>query len=196
MKKFFKLFITLLMFFTITACTNINNNSNNSNSTTSSSSSESIESSNSSSSSSSSNSSSSNSSSSSSSEEILDYAEYTFENETYRIYEDGRYTRKYEVAIYIHVYHKLPSNYYTKRESKPKRTVENKVAIGGDRFGNKEGHLPHNRTYTEVDIVEIYQYNSYNLSNKRGVNRIVYSNQFEIYFTSNHYKSFDRIYFN
>src|SRR5690625_3988095 len=65
--------------------------------------------------------------------------------------EDGYYTGKEEVALYIHTYAELPANYLTKEEAydlgwEPNegnlREVTDQKSIGGDRFGNREGNLP------------------------------------------------------
>ena len=76
--------------------------------------------------------------------------------------EDGWYSSKEEVALYIHLYGHLPGNYITKREAQELGWTGGNVeqyagegaAIGGSRFGNYEGLLPEaeGRTYTECDI--------------------------------------------
>ena len=104
------------------------------------------------------------------------------------IFEDGVYTSKDEVALYIVTFHKLPSNYMTKAEAngniKGLWTADNKASIGGDVFGNWEGLLPNanGRTFTELDI------DYYGVS--RGSKRIVYSSDFRIFYTDDHYDSF------
>ncbi|MDQ9822344.1 ribonuclease domain-containing protein, partial [Acinetobacter sp. 163] len=73
------------------------------------------------------------------------------------------YTSKDEVAVYIHTYGKLPSNYITKKEAKALGWVSKEgnldevapgKSIGGDKFGNYEGMLPKEdgRQYYECDI--------------------------------------------
>ena len=111
--------------------------------------------------------------------------------------EEGRaYTGKAEVALYIHTFHKLPGNFITKREAerlgwKHKGTL-NEVApgksIGGDRYGNYEGLLPQKsgRSWKECDI-------DYKTGN-RNAKRLVYSNDGLIYYTDDHYKSFEKLY--
>lgn len=104
------------------------------------------------------------------------------------ITEDGLYTSKDEVALYIATYHKLPSNYMTKAEANGDiRNIwnsTNKASIGGDVFGNREGLLPSEvgRTFTELDI----DYNG----GSRGAKRIVFSSDFRIFYTDDHYDSF------
>ncbi len=111
--------------------------------------------------------------------------------------EDGWYTSKEEVALYIHLYGELPSNYVTKSEAEDagwsggnvERYTGEGTAIGGSRFGNREGLLPkaQGRTYTECDIDTPG-------SNSRGAKRIVFSNDGLIYYTDDHYESFELLY--
>ena len=110
--------------------------------------------------------------------------------------EDGRYFDKENVALYIHTYGKLPYNFITKDEARDLGwdggSVEKYApgyAIGGDRFGNYEGLLPKKkgRTYTECDI-DTDGYHS------RGSRRIVFSNDGLIYYTHDHYESFELLY--
>ena len=63
------------------------------------------------------------------------------------------------------------------------------AAIGGSRFGNYEGLLPKapGRTWTECDI------NTQGKSS-RGAERIVFSNDGLIYYTADHYESFELLY--
>ena len=63
------------------------------------------------------------------------------------------------------------------------------AAIGGNRFGNREGLLPDapGRTWTECDI-------NTNGASGRGAERIVFSNDGLIYYTSDHYESFEVLY--
>lgn len=111
--------------------------------------------------------------------------------------EDGTYTSKEEVALYIHTYGKLPSNFVTKKEAQAagwdnKKGNLQKVipgaSIGGDRFGNYEGLLPEKkgRKYYECDINYEGGY--------RGAERIIYSNDGLIFYTEDHYESFEALY--
>ena len=63
------------------------------------------------------------------------------------------------------------------------------ASIGGDRFGNYEGLLPETegRRYTECDIDTMGR-------SSRGAKRIVFSNDGLIYYTGDHYKSFELLY--
>lgn len=110
--------------------------------------------------------------------------------------EDGSYFDKENVALYIHTYGKLPDNFITKDEARDLGWEGGSVekyapgkAIGGDRFGNYEGLLPKKkgRTYTECDI-DTDGYHS------RGSRRIVFSNDGLIYYTHDHYESFELLY--
>lgn len=109
--------------------------------------------------------------------------------------ENGSYTTKEDVALYIYTYHKLPSNFITKKEAQalgwPGGSLEPYApgkCIGGDRFGNYEGLLPTNHKYTECDIDTLG-------AKSRGAKRIVFSNDFSlIYYTDDHYESFTLLY--
>lgn len=61
--------------------------------------------------------------------------------------------------------------------------------IGGSRFGNYEGLLPEadGRTWTECDINTLG-------ADSRGAERIVFSNDGLIYYTGDHYKTFELLY--
>ena len=112
------------------------------------------------------------------------------------IAEDGSYTSKDEVALYIHTYGHLPENYITKDEAydlgwKSEGTLDDVapgMSIGGDYYGNYEGVLPDEpgREYHECDI-------DYESGNRNG-KRIVYSNDGNIYYTEDHYNSFEHLY--
>lgn len=110
--------------------------------------------------------------------------------------EDGVYTTKEDVALYLHVYGHLPSNFITKNEARDLgwsggslEPYAPGMCIGGDRFGNYEGLLPEakGRSYTECDIDTLGQ-------KSRGAKRIVFSNDGLIYYTDDHYESFELLY--
>ena len=102
--------------------------------------------------------------------------------------EDGYYISRDEVALFIYLYNRLPDNYMTKSEAgshiSNHWTSTNLASIGGDRFYNREGNLPEKsgRFYIEVDI-------NYS-GGSRNAERIVYSNDGFIFYTSDHYDSF------
>ncbi len=110
--------------------------------------------------------------------------------------EDGTYTSKDDVALYIYTYDKLPDNYITKKEAKALGWTGGGLddyaygcCLGGDYFGNYEGLLPEKsgRKYYECDIDTLHK-------KKRGSKRIIYSNDGLIYYTEDHYKSYELLY--
>ena len=109
---------------------------------------------------------------------------------------DGAYTTKEDVALYIYTYGELPSNFMTKKEAKalgwPGGGLDDYaygMCIGGDRFGNYEEQLPDadGRKWTECDIDTLH-------AKSRGAKRIVFSNDGLIYYTNDHYESFELLY--
>ena len=110
--------------------------------------------------------------------------------------EDGTYSSRDDVALYIHTYGHLPGNFITKMEARELGwsggSVEDYApgkCIGGDHFGNYEGLLPEKsgRSYTECDIDTLG-------SSGRGAKRIIFSNDGLIYYTDDHYASFTLLY--
>ena len=108
--------------------------------------------------------------------------------------EDGTYTTKADVALYIHTYGKLPSNFMTKKQAKKLGwsggSLEDfapGMCIGGDYFGNYEGLLPEDKEYHECDIDTLGK-------KSRGAKRIIYSDDGYIYYTEDHYESFEQLY--
>ncbi len=108
----------------------------------------------------------------------------------------GEYYSKDEVAAYIHLYGKLPSNYITKKEARALGWTGGSLekyapgkCIGGDRYGNYEGVLPDEGDikYYECDIDTLGK-------KKRGKKRIVYSDDGSIYYTEDHYNTFTQLY--
>ena len=115
------------------------------------------------------------------------------------VQESGEYTTRDSVAAYLCKFDKLPTNYVTQNEGKslyesrkgktfdkwnfnPWTTIG--VMIGGDKFGNSEGLLPKG-TYHEADV-------DYSAKN-RGTKRLVYQSDCVIYYTADHYESFDKL---
>ena len=84
----------------------------------------------------------------------------------------------------------------TKKEARKKgwesgalnRTVKG-MCIGGDTYSNYEGLLPkvRGRKYYECDIDTLY-------AKSRGAKRIVWSSDWNIYYTEDHYDSFTLLY--
>ena len=110
--------------------------------------------------------------------------------------EDGSYTTKEEVALYIHQYGHLPSNFITKFYAESLGWKGGSLepyapgkCIGGTYFGNYEGRLPEKpgRTYTECDIGTLGK-------KSRGAKRIIFSNDGLIYYTDDHYETFELLY--
>ena len=106
----------------------------------------------------------------------------------------GSYTTKEDVALYIHLYGELPLNFMTKKQARDLgweggslEPVAPGMCIGGDFFGNYEGLLPEDREYTECDIDTLGK-------DSRGAKRIVFSDDGLIYYTEDHYESFELLY--
>ncbi|WP_407415607.1 ribonuclease domain-containing protein [Methanobrevibacter sp.] len=118
----------------------------------------------------------------------------SFAQKNVKVVEDGQYCTVDEVAAYIKEFHKLPSNYITKSEAKalgwnggPLKNYAPGKSIGGDVFTNREKSLPKTSAkYIECDI------NANGTS--RGPERIIYNSEtFQVYYTSDHYKTFKEV---
>ena len=118
-------------------------------------------------------------------------------NESPSIDENGEYTDKESVALYIHTYGHLPSNFISKTKARKagwKNTEGNLwdvlpgMSIGGSEYHNDDGALPdkRGRRWTECDIGYDGGY--------RGAERLVFSNDGLIYYTPDHYNTFERLY--
>ena len=130
------------------------------------------------------------------------YAENNLSSSTYQppnitVEKNGHYTDKDHVALYIHLYGKVPSNYITKTKARKTGWVQEEgnldevlpgMSIGGGGFYNDDHMMPDapDRTWYECDID--YQ------GGFRNAKRIVYSNDGLIYYTNDHYKTFERLY--
>ena len=110
--------------------------------------------------------------------------------------EYGSYTTKDDVALYLHIYGHLPPNFITKKEAEMAGwnggsldRVLPGMCIGGDYFGNYEGQLPRakGRKWAECDINTLGK-------RSRGAERIIFSNDGLIYYTPDHYESFELLY--
>ena len=113
------------------------------------------------------------------------------------VVEEGHYNTPEEVAEYLHFYGHLPDNYLTKQEARELGWESNEgnlhevapgMSIGGDTFGNREGLLPKakGRKYYECDVNYEGGY--------RNAERLVYSNDGLIFYTNDHYESFEQLY--
>ena len=111
--------------------------------------------------------------------------------------EDGSYISPDDVAEYLYFYGHLPDNFITKNEARNLGwdsqagnldEVAPGMSIGGDTFGNREGLLPKadGRKYYECDVNYEGGY--------RGEERIVYSSDGLIFYTDDHYESFEQLY--
>lgn len=107
---------------------------------------------------------------------------------------NGEYTGKEEVAAYIRAFNgSLPRNFITKGQARelgwsggPLEPFAPGKSIGGDSFGNFEGHLP-NGSYRECDIDTRGR-------QSRGGKRLVYTRRGErIYYTGDHYRTFEEV---
>ena len=121
---------------------------------------------------------------------VIEIAEVTLD-------EEGFYTSKEDVSLYLYLYGELPDNYITKKEAKALGWDSSKgnlwdvapgMSIGGDYFGNYEGLLPEadDRDYYECDIDYEGGY--------RNAKRIIFSDDGLIFYTEDHYESFDQLY--
>ena len=121
---------------------------------------------------------------------------YYEETESATLDIDGSYTTKEDVSLYIYTYGELPQNFITKNEARDLgweggslEPYAPGMCIGGDYFGNYEGNLPEadGREYTECDINTLG-------ADSRGPERIVFSNDGLIYYTPDHYETFELLY--
>lgn len=110
--------------------------------------------------------------------------------------EDGWYDEMEEVCVYLTAFGELPGNYLTKEEAEALGWRSSRgnlwdvapgCSIGGGRFGNYEGQLPEKsgRRYTECDIGYDGGY--------RGAERVVFSNDGLLFYTDDHYESFEAV---
>ena len=118
------------------------------------------------------------------------------------VMEGGSYTSKVEVALYIHTFGHVPDNYISKTKAKNAGWVSGKgnlwdvlpgKSIGGGGFYNEQWNdepllpeTPEGRDWKECDIN--YQ------GGYRGPERLVYSDDGLVFYTSDHYRSFERLY--
>ncbi|MBE6970441.1 MAG: ribonuclease [Ruminococcaceae bacterium] len=114
----------------------------------------------------------------------------------YRIDEEGWYYSAEDVSLYLVTYGELPDNFVTKSEARELGWAGGSVeqyapgrAIGGDIFQNREGLLPkiEGVTYYECDI-------DTEGTSSRGGERLVFSDDGWIYYSPDHYESFELLY--
>jgi hypothetical protein len=117
------------------------------------------------------------------------------------IQENKLYTSKDSVAVYIYLFHKLPSNYVNKAAAQElyeeKGNVFTKwnfnplnvlgIMVGGDVYYNNEKKLPIISTnYYEADVDYF--------GDNRGTKRLVYTTDGTVFYTANHYETFVKLY--
>ena len=111
--------------------------------------------------------------------------------------ENGEYSDKDHVALYIHKFGHLPSNYISKTKARKAGWVNTKgnlwdvlpgKSIGGSEYYNDDGKLPdkNGRRWTECDIDFDGGY--------RNSKRIVFSNDGLVFYTDDHYETFEQLY--
>lgn len=102
-------------------------------------------------------------------------------------------TEEKTVIDYVKRNHRLPDYYITKSDARKQGWNPSQgnlceilpgKAIGGDKFSNREGNLPKGERYFEADV-------NYNCGN-RNADRIVFTEDGDVYLTKNHYKSFEK----
>ena len=115
---------------------------------------------------------------------------------------DGTYTSKVEVALYIHTYGRVPSNFISKTKARNAGWVNTEgnlwdvlpgMSIGGGGYTNEQWgdepllpETPEGRDWRECDIN--YQ------GGYRGAERLVYSDDGLVFYTGDHYSTFERLY--
>ena len=131
------------------------------------------------------------------------YAENHLVSEAYippadlKVDKNGEYSDKDHVALYIHTYGTVPSNYVTKTKARKAGWDNTKgnlwdvlpgKSIGGGGFYNDDNMMPDDgyREWFECDIDYEGGY--------RNSKRIVYSDDGLIYYTDDHYNTFQRLY--
>lgn len=124
-------------------------------------------------------------------------AQATSSADTVQVEHGSSYTSKKEVAAYLHEYGELPPNFISKTKAKKAGWVPSEgnleevcpgMSIGGSVFYNDDGKLPdaEGRTWHECDI----DYDG----GMRGPERIVWSTDGLIYYTPDHYETFEQLY--
>ncbi len=110
--------------------------------------------------------------------------------------EEGPIIEPQAIADYLFEHGELPDNFITKKEAQElgwdsRKNYVSDVApgmsIGGDRFGNYEGLLPKakGRQYYECDC--------YYTEGKRNAYRIIFSNDGLVFYTEDHYQTFEEM---
>ena len=116
---------------------------------------------------------------------------------TVSVQRNKTYTSRDEVALYIHQYGRVPSNFVTKTRAREAGWVASEgnlqdvlpgMSIGGGGWHNDEFTMPgsFNAQWRECDI-------NYN-GGFRGPERLVYSDEGLIFYTPDHYVSYARLF--
>ena len=102
-------------------------------------------------------------------------------------------TEESNVIGFVKANHQLPAYYITKNEARKRGWVASEgnlcevlpgKAIGGDRFSNREKQLPKGAQYYEADV-------NYTCG-RRNADRIIFTENGEVWLTKNHYKTFEK----
>lgn len=122
-------------------------------------------------------------------------AEDVIAGEKYEIDEEETYTSKEDVATYLHIYGKLPSNYITRSEAEKLGLNSNGdnleeiapgKAIGGGEYANENGMFP---------VEEERQYYECEIEDEDGDGKyLIYSNDGLIFYTDENYETFIQLY--
>ncbi len=116
-----------------------------------------------------------------------------------KLEEDAEYNSKDDVAAYIYKYDHLPDNYMTKAEAQDEGWIGGSLSdvapgrsIGGDRFYAEYAQSDdiakdEGRYFTECDVDTDGQPD-------RGRERLIFSNDGLIYYTEDHYQTFELLY--
>lgn len=129
-------------------------------------------------------------------DERTDEVRQSSDYEILDIEEGEDYDSRDEVCAYLVQFHELPPNFMTKKEARREgweygalNQVLEGMSIGGDYFGNYQEVLPvvKGRSYYECDI-------DTGSARSRGAKRIIYSDDWNIYYTDDHYETFTLLY--
>ncbi len=101
--------------------------------------------------------------------------------------ETNYYTEKDDVALYLTTFHKLPENFIKKSVYDTEgNKYGSSTRIGGDvfsnRFGDNQYSISRFNSMTECDIASS--------TSKRGTRRLVYNIEYRVFYTDDHYESF------
>lgn len=110
------------------------------------------------------------------------------------IFEDRYYTSKEDIAAYLIAFKHYPYNVMkaTDRKVCVQKFPQQCILYGSEKFGNKEGLLPPQLSYKEIDLYA----GDVGYSNNRGSLRLVYSvgnsnyKNDVVYYTNDHYASY------